>query len=132
MTRGCPPTSASMLTKKADCIGGVLVEVVEHLARLRFALELHDDAHALAVGLVAQLADAADFFILDQLGDALDQGRLVDLVGELGDHYLLVLRAGGVLHEGLGLHQNAPVAGGVGQWMPSVPSMVPPVGKSGP
>ena len=79
--------------------GGVFVEVVEHLARLRFALQLDDDAHALAVGLVAQVADAVDLLVLDQLGDALDQGGLVDLVGQLGDDDLLALRAGGVLDE---------------------------------
>ena len=49
------------------------------------ALELDHDAHAVAVGLVAQVGDALDLLLAHQLGDALDQPRLVDLVGDLGD-----------------------------------------------
>ena len=52
---------------------GVLEEVVEHLHRLRVALQLDDDAHAGAVRLVAQVADAVELALLDQLGDALQQ-----------------------------------------------------------
>ena len=49
------------------------------------ALELDDDAHAVAVGLVAQVGDALDPLVAHQVGDLLDQLRLVDLVGDLGD-----------------------------------------------
>ena len=63
----------------------VLVEVVEddlgHLA----ALQLDDDPHAVAIGLVAQVRDAFDRLLAHQLGDLLDQPRLVDLVRNLGD-----------------------------------------------
>ena len=64
---------------------GVLVELVQHHARDRVALELDDDPHAVPVGLVAQAADALDLLLPRQLGDGLDQVRLVDLVGDLGD-----------------------------------------------
>ena len=49
------------------------------------ALELDDHAHAVLVGLVAQLGDAVDFLVAHQLGDALEQARLVHLVRQLGD-----------------------------------------------
>ena len=63
----------------------VLVELVEHDLMLRAALELDDDAHAVAVGLVANIGDVVDDLFVDQLGDALDQVGLVYLVRDLGD-----------------------------------------------
>ena len=64
---------------------GVLVELVEHDLGLGAALEFDDDAHAVAVALVAQVGDVVDDLVVDQIGDALDQLALVDLVGNLGD-----------------------------------------------
>jgi hypothetical protein len=52
---------------------GVLVEVVEHDAAHRPALELDDDADAVLVGLVADVGDALDLLVVDQIGDLLDQ-----------------------------------------------------------
>jgi hypothetical protein len=49
------------------------------------ALQLDDDAHAVLVGLVAQLRDAVDFLVTDEVGNALEQARLVHLVWQLGD-----------------------------------------------
>ena len=63
----------------------VLVEVVEHDLRHFAALQLDDDPHAVAVGLVAQIGDAFDGLLAHQIGDALDQLRLVDLIRNLGD-----------------------------------------------
>ena len=63
----------------------VLEQVVQDLVRVGVALELDVDAHPVAVGLVAQVADALDPLVLDQLGDLLEQAGLVDLVRELGD-----------------------------------------------
>ena len=62
---------------------GELVELVEHDLRLGVALELDHDAHAVAIGLVAQIADALDALVVHQLGDALDDVLLDDLVGNL-------------------------------------------------
>ncbi len=59
------------------------VELVEDDLGVLAALELHDDAHALAVGLVAQVRDAVDLLVVDELGDPLDELGLVDLVGDL-------------------------------------------------
>ncbi len=48
---------------------GQLVELVEHDLRERVALELDDDAHAVAIGLVAQVADALEPLLAHELGD---------------------------------------------------------------
>ena len=64
----------------------VLVELVEHDLGLRAALEFDDDAHAVAIGFVAYVADVVDDFVVDQLGDALDELGLVYLVRNLGDN----------------------------------------------
>src|SRR5690606_2950323 len=49
------------------------------------AAQIDGDAHARAVGLVAQLADALNLLVANKLGDALDEARLVHLVGDLVD-----------------------------------------------
>ena len=61
------------------------VEVVEHDLGHFAALELDHHAHAVLVGLIAQLRDAFDLLVAHQLGDALEQPRLVHLVRQLGD-----------------------------------------------
>ena len=64
---------------------GVLEQVVQHLVRVGVALDLDVHAHAVAIGLVAQVGDAVDLLVLDEVGDLLEQGRLVHLVRQLGD-----------------------------------------------
>ena len=72
---------------------GVLVELVEHDLGFGAALELDDDAHAVAIALVANVGDVVDHLVVHQVGDALDEPRLVDLVRNFGDDDgLLVLR----------------------------------------
>ena len=62
------------------------IQVVEyHLGRFTPA-QLDHHAHAVLVGLVAQLGDALDTLVLDQLGDLFQQPGLVDLIRQLGDH----------------------------------------------
>ena len=65
----------------------VLVQVVQHDVGDLAALELDDDAHAVLVGLVAQAVagDAVDDLLAHQLGDALEQPRLVHLERQLRD-----------------------------------------------
>ena len=92
---------------------GVLVELVEDDLRLGTALELDDDAHAVAVALVAHVADVVDDLFVDQLGDALDEDVFVDLVGDLADDDRLAALAE-VLRSALGAHQEAAAAGLVG------------------
>ena len=70
---------------EADLQLRVLIEVVEDDLRLLAALQLEHDAQAVAVALVANVADAFDALLVDQRRHLLDQFRLVDLVRNLGD-----------------------------------------------
>jgi hypothetical protein len=45
---------------------GVLIKVIEHHLGLFPALQFEDDAHAVAVALVAYIADAFDLLLVDQ------------------------------------------------------------------
>ena len=94
----------------------VLVELVEHDLRERVALELDHEAHAVAVGLVAQVGDLGDLLVVDEVGDLLDQpavAALLHRVGQLGDdERLLALRQR--LDVRARLHAHAAAAGLVG------------------
>ena len=68
-------------------------ELVHHDLGVGVALQLHDDAHAVAIGFVAHVGDAFDALVADQLGDLLDQRRLVHLVGDLADDDRLAILA---------------------------------------
>ena len=61
----------------------VLEQVVQDLVRVGVALELDEDPHPVAVGLVPKVGDAVDLLVLDEIGDLLEERRLVDLVGQL-------------------------------------------------
>ena len=92
----------------------VLVEVVEHDVRHFAALELDHDAHALPVGLVADVGDALERLLAHQVGDAFDQLRLVHLVGNLGDDdRLAVATAPEWLDVGPGADDDGAAAGRV-------------------
>ena len=56
-------------------------ELVEHDFGGRVALQIDDDADALAVRFVANVGDALDPLVLGGLGDLLDQAVLADLKG---------------------------------------------------
>ncbi len=92
---------------------GVLEEVLENNLRLFVALHFDDDAHAVAVAFVANVGDAFDLFVLDQVGDVFDQARFVDLIGELGDDDVLAIFAA-LFDGGLGAHLEGAAAGLVG------------------
>jgi hypothetical protein len=91
----------------------LLVEVVEHHLGHFAALELDHQAHARLVGLVLDVADAFDLLLVHQLGHALLQRLLVDLVGELVDDDRLALAAVDVLEVALGAHHDLAAAGAV-------------------
>ena len=118
---------------KLDLQRRVLVEVVQHDLRHLAALQLDDDPHAVAVGFVAQVGDALDRLLAHQVGDPLDQLRLVDLIGNLGDDdrdcrspFLLV----SIVDRARIMIEPRPVV--YACTMPPRPTMKPPVGKSGP
>ena len=94
----------------------VLVEVVQHDLGQRVALELDDQAHAVAVGLVPQVGDVRDLLVVDELGDLLDEralAALLDHEGQLGDDDRL-LALGQRLGVGARAHADAAAAGLVG------------------
>ena len=80
--------------------------------RVRVALDLDVDAHAVAVGLVAQVGDAVDPLVLDEVGHLLEQRGLVHLVRQLGDDDRGPVAAD-LLERDLGAHHDAPAAVGV-------------------
>src|SRR5438067_43142 len=63
----------------------VLVELVQDDLRDLAARQLEHDADALAVRLVAGLRDTLDLLFPRQLGDLLDEARLVHLIRQLAD-----------------------------------------------
>ncbi len=91
----------------------VLVEVVEDDLFDLAALQLDDHAHAVAIGLVAKIRDAFDRLVAHEIGDALQQLRLVDLVGDLGDDDLRPIALLRRLDFGLRAHLNRAAAGDV-------------------
>ena len=88
----------------------VAVELVQHHVRHCVALDLDDDAHAVAIGFVAQVGDALDLLVAHQFGDLLDQRRLVHLIGNLGDDDRLAILAH-LLDLGLGAHDDRAAPG---------------------
>ena len=64
----------------------VAPQLVQHHLGRGVALQVDDDADAVAIGLVADVRDALDALVLGRLGDALDQPGLADLVRDLGQH----------------------------------------------
>ena len=92
----------------------LLVQVVEHDVRQFAALQLDDDAHPGLVRLVAQVGNAVDLLLVDELGNLLDQALLVHLVGQLvDDDRLAVVATLDRLEVGAAAHQHATAAGAV-------------------
>ena len=91
----------------------VLIKVVEHDLGVFAATQLEDHAHAVLVGLIADLGDAFDPLLLDQLGDLFLQARLVDLIGQFGNHDRLTVALEG-LEMSTRTHHNAATSGGIG------------------
>ena len=91
----------------------LLVQVVEHHFGHFTTLEFDHQAHARLVGLVLNVADAFEFFLVHQLGHALLQRFLVDLVRQFVNDDRLALAAVDVLEMALGAHDDAAPAGAV-------------------
>src|SRR5665213_1576090 len=87
--------------------GCVLVELVEHNLGLSAPLQLDDDPHSVAIALVAHVADVIHNLVVYQLGDALDEPGLVDLVGNFGDDDRLAF-LGQVLKRSASAHEEPP------------------------
>ncbi len=90
-----------------------LVEVVQHHLRDLAALQLDHHAHAGLVGLIAQIRDALEALVGDQLGELLEQRLLVHLVGQLVDDDRLAVALADLLEVGARAHHDAAAAGAV-------------------
>ena len=82
-----------MLAPNEDLQRGETIELVEHDVRHRVAPQLDHDPIAVAVGFVAQRGDALDLLVAHQFADALDQVRLVHLIGDFADDDRFALAA---------------------------------------
>ena len=96
-----------------DCKRRVFVQLVEHFLGLGAALELDHNAHAALIEFIAQVGDLVDPIFAHQFGDALDQGRFVDLIGDFGNDDL-VPAALPLFDVGNAAHDQASLAGGIG------------------
>ena len=79
----------------------------------RAALELDHDAHAFAAALVAHVGNIFDGLVVDEIGDAFDQLRLVHLIRNLGDDDRLFF-LGDIFDGGTGAHHEASAASLIG------------------
>ena len=93
--------------------GGMFVKVIKHLLRESLFPQLNDDAHAMAVGFITQVADAGDFLFFDQFSNRFHQASLIRLIRELGDHDLASLGPGDIFNTGSGLNHNFTVPGSI-------------------
>ena len=97
---------------KARLQRGEAPKLVQDHVGNRVAPELDDDAHTIAVGFVAQVRNAFDALLAHEFGDPLDQGRLVDLIGDLADDQRLAVLAQ-FLDRDLGPHDDRAASGRV-------------------
>ena len=97
---------------EAGLQGGHLEQFVQHHTGVGIALHVDDDAHTFAVRFVVGIADAFDFLLVHQVGNALDEFGLVHAVGYFGHHNLVVVLSG--LDFGFGSHDDASPACFVG------------------
>ena len=109
----------TVFQRQHDDADGILqlskaVQLVQHHLRVGAHLQVNDNAHALAVAFIIDVADAVDTLILYQLGDALDQAGLIHHVGDLphDDALPAVLH---FLYFGLAAQGNLAAAGGIGR-----------------
>ena len=89
----------------------VAIQIVQHDLGDRVALQLDDDAHSFAVGFVAQVGDAFNALVVNELGDFLEQARLVRHVRDFRHDDLLALALLLRLDAGAGADLNDSAAG---------------------
>ena len=82
----------------------VLIELVEDDVGYGIALELDDDAHSVAVRLIAEIGDSFNFLFLHQTGNLLDDAIFVDHERDFTDNDLLLAGAFDRLSKSLAAH----------------------------
>ncbi len=92
---------------------GILVQLVQHHLGVGVLADVNDDPHSLTVGLIVQVADALNALVFYEVRNVLNEARLVDHIGDLGDDDLgaaiLLFLNGGAAAQG-----DLAAAGGVG------------------
>ena len=88
-------------------------QLVEHNLAHRIALQLDHNAHAVAVGLIAQIGNTLDPLFTHQIGDLFDQRRFVDLIRNFGDDNGFPILAD-FFNAGLGTHDHRTASGAIG------------------
>ena len=91
----------------------LLVQIVQHHLGHFTSLQFNHQAHAGLVRLVLDVADAFDFFLVHQLGHALLQGLLIDLVRQLVHDDGLTLALVDIFEVAFGAHHHFAAAGAV-------------------
>ena len=89
-----------------------LEQLIEHNVGIGFALQINNDTHAIAVGFIVDIADAINSLFVYQIGNALDELCLVDTVGNLAHHNLVVERT--IFYIRTRAHNNATLTSFVG------------------
>src|SRR3546814_3079208 len=72
--------------REARLSGRVPPKLVEHHVRSGVALQVDDNAHAQPIGLVANVGNALDPFVLGRFGDFFYQTGFAHLVGNFGQY----------------------------------------------
>ncbi len=112
---------------------GLPIELVDDDLGDDVLLQLDDEADAVAIALVANLGDALDLLLANELRDARGDPRLVHLVGDLGDDDLLLLAAPGrLLDVHARAHHDRAAAGAVRRFDAAAPEDEPRRGEVGP
>src|SRR5581483_623491 len=88
----------------------MLQERIDHRCRFNAALELDDNAHALTVGLVAQIANFFNPSVAYKFRNAFNQRGLVLLIGNFADDDAAASAAHG-FGVNLAAYDDAPFAG---------------------
>ena len=71
-----------------------LIELVEHHIRVRITLQVNYDTHTFTVRLIVHIADTLNLLFVDQVGNTLDEFRLIYIIRYLVHDDLLVLSVG--------------------------------------
>mmetsp|Transcript_57163 Transcript_57163/g.134546 ORF Transcript_57163/g.134546 Transcript_57163/m.134546 type:complete len:247 (+) Transcript_57163:1618-2358(+) len=72
---------------------GELVEIVKHHLRISIAAQLHNNAHAIAITLIANIGNTFQLLVVDHLSDAFNHRRLIRLVRQSCNHHRITIRA---------------------------------------
>ena len=87
----------------------MLVKIVQNDFRHFTAFKFDYQAHAVFIGLVANIRNAFDFLFVDEFGDTLLQGLFVDLIGQRVDNNRLAI-GGKIFEVRFGTHDDSATA----------------------